>query len=203
MIMKTSIIKIIAFLLMSAGFTASAQMLDSATLATKPVYTNLAEALKNPDKVYRLNLRHQKLKKIPDGVFTLTNLQELNLSKNKLKSIPKDIAKLKNLEILNMSSNKLDSLCPEIGQLVNIKRLILNQNVINFLPASISNLTKMYFLDMWGNNIQSLPKEIVKLKSTLKTIDFRVISIKENDQEEMESLLPNTKIFFSTSCNCQ
>jgi Leucine-rich repeat (LRR) protein len=179
-----------------------AQLLDSLSLAKEPIYTNLTEALKNPAKVYKLDLHKTKLKEIPKEVFTLTNLQELNLSKNKLTAIPKEIGKLKNLEVLNFSTNNIDTVPAEIGQLINIQKLILNQNVIDHLPTTIGNLTKMYFLDLWGNNIQEFPKEISKLKNTLKYIDMRVISIKDNLQEDMVTLLPNTKFLFSMSCNC-
>ena len=97
-----------------------AQLLDSVTLSKQPLFTNLSMAIKNPDKVYRLDLHKTKLKEIPKEIFTLTNLQELNLSKNKLTTIPKDIGKLKNLQVLNLSANDIDTVPPEIGQVVNI-----------------------------------------------------------------------------------
>jgi Leucine-rich repeat (LRR) protein len=200
--MKYFFKNILLMLLMLAGCTVRAQLLDSASLAAEPVYNDLTEALKDSSKVYRLDLHRKKLKEIPAGVFKLTNLQELNLSKNKLTKLPKEIAKLTKLQVLDVSSNDIDTLCPEIGKLLNIQQLILNQNVIASLPSSIGNLTRMYFLDMWGNEIQSFPKEITKLKNTLKVIDLRVISIKEPDQEDMVEMLPNTKILFSMSCNC-
>ncbi len=190
------------FLVLLACIQSQAQLLDSISLYKEPLFTNLAMALKNPDKVYRLDLHKTKLKEIPKEIFTLTNLQDLNLSKNKLTSIPKEIGKLKNLQVLNVSANDIDTVPPELGQLVNIRRLILNQNEIAHLPNTIGNLTNMYFLDIWGNEIQELPKEISKLKNTLKVIDLRVISIKDNLQETMIQLLPNTKFLFSTSCNC-
>jgi len=200
--MKLTRFNIILFLFLLGGFSSRAQMLDSLALSQEPEYTDLTEALKNPDKVYKLNLRKNKLKEIPPAVFTLTNLQELNLSKNKLTKIPKDISKLTHLELLDVSANEIDTLYPEIGLLVNIKKLILNQNLIAHLPSTIGSLTKMYFLDMWGNEIQTLPKEITKLQNTLKVFDLRVINIHDDMQEEMTKLLPNTKFFFSLSCNC-
>jgi Leucine-rich repeat (LRR) protein len=200
--MHLRIYKIFIFLFLLAGLQTRAQLLDSAALAKEPEYTDLTEALKNPDKVYKLTLRRMKLKTIPKEVFTFKNLQVLNLSKNKLTSIPAEIGMLKKLEVLDLSANNIDSVPPQIGKLVNIKKLILNQNVIATLPPEIGNLTKMIFLDMWGNEIQELPKEITKLQNTLKVLDLRVISIKEDKQEAIVKLLPNTKIFFSTSCNC-
>lgn len=195
--------KIIIFLLIAliAG-NAKAQLLDSVALAQQPEYTSLAEALINPDKVYKLNLRKKKLKEIPKDVYQLKNLQELNVSRNKLKDLPKDMDSLKNLEVLNASANDIDTLYSEIGNCTQLKKLILNQNIIAILPSTIGNLTNMTFLDMWGNEINEFPKEIAKLENTLKVIDLRVINILDEQQEEMVKLLPYTKIFFSMSCNC-
>jgi len=200
--MNLTLIKIFFFSLMFAGFESRAQLLDSIALSKEHEYSDLVEAINNPDKVYKLNLCKKKLKKIPNEVFTFTNLQALNLSKNKLTEIPDDIGKLTNLQVLNVSANNIDTVSKKIGNLINIKKLILNQNIISSLPPDIGNLTKMTFLDMWGNNIQELPKEIAKLQNTLKVLDLRVISIKDARQEEIEKQLPNTKIFFSKACNC-
>lgn len=193
---------ILFFLIILTGASVNAQRLDSAALAEEPEYTDLSEALLNPDKVYKLNLRKQKLKEIPNDVYKLKNLQELNVSKNKLKYLPKDLDTLKNLEVLNASVNDIDTLYAEIGNCTQLKKIILNQNIIAHLPSTIGNLTKLTFLDMWGNEITELPKEISKLQNTLKVFDLRVINIHDDQQEEMVKLLPDTKFFFSLSCNC-
>ncbi|MFH0866760.1 MAG: leucine-rich repeat domain-containing protein [Bacteroidota bacterium] len=193
---------ILFFLIVLISGNVKAQRLDSTALAEEPEYNDLSEALQNPDKVYKLNLRKQKLKEIPKDVFKLKNLQELNVSKNKLKDLPKNLDTLKNLEVINASANDIDTLFAEIGNCSQLKKLILNQNVIAHLPSTIGNLTHLIFLDMWGNEIQEFPKEISKLQNTLKVVDLRVINIHDDMQEEIVKLLPNTKFFFSLSCNC-
>lgn len=190
------------FLIVVITGEVNAQLLDSTALAEEPEYTKLSEALQNPDKIYKLNLRRQKLKEIPNDVFKLKNLQELNVSKNKLKNLPKKLDTLKNLEVINASANDIDTIYAEIGSCTHLKKLILNQNIIAHLPSTIGNLTNLIFLDMWGNEIQEFPNEISKLQNTLKVVDLRVINIQDNKQEEIVKLLPNTKFFFSMSCNC-
>lgn len=197
---KFSTILIILSLLIISS--AKAQRLDSAALADEPEYTDMAEALQNPDKVYKLNLRKQKLKEIPKDIFKFKNLQELNVSKNKLESLPENLDSLKYLEVINASDNNIDTIYPSIGNFPKLKKLILNQNIIAHLPSTIGNLTEMYFLDMWGNEITEFPKEIAQLQTTLKVLDLRVINIHDDKQEAISKLLPNTKIFFSLSCNC-
>ena len=64
------------------------------------VYTSLLEALKEPEKVYRLNLSHQNLSTIPTEIRQLEQLEMLWLSDNKLKAIPDEIGNLSNLQAL-------------------------------------------------------------------------------------------------------
>ena len=179
-----------------------AQPLDSATLATKPIYTSLEEALKNPEQVYRLHLRKQKLSIIPIEIGRLTNLQELDISKNKIKELPSYIENLPNLQYLDASSNYLSTLPSEIGKCTNLKRLILNRNYIENLPPSMGYLVNLSYLDLWSNSIIEFPESMSLLAETLRELDLRVINMNEERQEAIKALLPNTKIHFSRTCNC-
>jgi Leucine-rich repeat (LRR) protein len=51
-------------------------------------YTDLSEALKEPDKVQTLDLNNQGLTEIPVEIFQLINLIELRLAGNQIKVIP-------------------------------------------------------------------------------------------------------------------
>lgn len=191
---------IIGFLLQF--FSSNAQLLSPNQLEQQPVYTSISEALKNPLKVYRLDLSKQKLHTIPKEVFVLYNLQELNLAKNKIQSIPQEISSLVNLQKLNVSRNDLVELPATIGFLTNLTELVANQNDIYKLPKEIGNLTNLEKLDLWSTAIDVFPEEISKLKETLKTLDLRVVLINENKQKVIVGLLPTTNIYFSKSCNC-
>jgi len=177
--------------------------LDSAALATKKEFTAIEDALKEPLNVYKLNLRKQKLKKIPTEIFQFTNLQELDLSRNKITEIPEEIGLFVCLEKLDLSRNKLVQLPEEIGKLSKLKKLLLYLNEIPELPASIGKLGKLQVLDLWGNEITELPEEIKNLKHSLRLLDMRVISIPANQQEKIVLQLPFTTIYFSQSCNCR
>lgn len=52
-----------------------------------------------------LDLKHNSIKSIPDGIDQLTNLTEMDLSNNELKTIPESFQKLGNLLILYLSNN--------------------------------------------------------------------------------------------------
>lgn len=189
-------------ILLLFSFSLKAQLLDSIAIDTVPTYS-LEKALKqNPLKVYKLNLKKSKLSKIPEEVYQFKNLNSLDLSKNKLKEFPKRIGEFKYLQELNLSVNKIEIVTEELGQLVHLKKFEINQNGLVSIPKEIKNLKKLEFIDLWGNNIGSLPYEITELQMTLKEIDMRVILMSREEHKKIESLLPNTKIRFSKSCNC-
>ena len=66
-------------------------------------YTDLSQALKEPDKVEFLDLSNQELTEIPVEVFQLTNLSLLGLAGNQILVIPPEIGQLTNLIELPVS----------------------------------------------------------------------------------------------------
>ena len=54
----------------------------------KKEYTNIENALKNPEKVYRLNLSNQNISVKSVDWIKFSNLEYLNLSNDHLKTIP-------------------------------------------------------------------------------------------------------------------
>lgn len=196
-------IKVILILL-SALFikgNAIAQLLDSLSLDTITATTSIESGLKNKDLVVKLVLRKQKFKEFPLEILEFKNLQYLDLSKNSLKELPAEIATLSNLQYLIVNKNNLNILTPEIGKLKNLKVLYLNQNNLDALPPQIGDLEKLEYLDVWDNNLSIFPEELNKLKK-LKYLDLRAILINKQEQNRIQSLLPQTKIMFSPDCKC-
>lgn len=191
---------IIFFLTILVG--AKAQLLDSNTLDTVSTYS-LATALnQDPLKVYKLSLKKMKLTELPTEIYAFKNLQILDVSKNKLTIFPKEISTFKLLQVLNISNNNIEIITEELGDLTYLQRLIANQNKIVSIPSAIKNLKNLKFIDLWGNDIGSFPPEIGELENSLEEIDMRVILMSDEEHKKIKALLPNTKIRFSTSCNC-
>lgn len=193
------------YLLFLAGwlcsFTSFAQLLDTAALQSQPIFESLEEAMKNPEKVYRLSLRGQKLRTVPEQLFLLKNLQELDLSRNKLKALPESMGRLTHLQVLNVSSNLLEELPDSIGQLVHLKKLLAFKNNLGALPKTIGQLESLEVLDLWSNNLSYFPDEMSQLQK-LRWMDLRVILLNDEDQARIRQLVPHAKIFFSPSCKC-
>ena len=177
-------------------------LLDSLTLDTIHAYTNLEEALKNPEKVIKLELRKSKLKSFPMEILKFTNLQYLDLSKNSIKEIPVEISQLKNLQYFAISKNNLQEFPPQIGDLTNLFYLNANQNELTSIPPAIGQLVKLKNIDLWSNDIDSFPEELKNLKSLL-VLDLRVILIPDAEQNRIQGLIPNAKVYFSPYCKCQ
>lgn len=183
-------------------FNLKAQLVNFSDLDTFPTYT-LEEALKqDPLNVYKLSLKKQKLTELPPEIFEFKNLQVLDVQKNKLKTFPKQITDFKYLQELILTANKIEIIPKELGKLIHLKRFAAGSNEISSIPAEIQKLKRLAFLDLWGNNIGSLPSEIQELKESLKEIDMRQIQMNKEEHQEIQDLLPNTKIKFSQACNC-
>ena len=189
------------FLFMLFAFKSNAQLLDSAALAQEPVFDNLQEALKDPDKVYRLHLVKMKLTHIPVEVYQFKNLQELDLNKNRIKELPDSISMLTNLQILNLSKNELQILPAAIGKLINLRKLVVNQNNLTALPPALGDLENLRVLDLWSNDISFWPDQLANLKK-LRHMDVRSILIPDDEIKKLQELLPNTEINYDPSCHC-
>ncbi len=179
-----------------------AQLLDSLALDTLTAYTNLQEALKDPDKVIKLVLRKQHLKSFPRDILKFKNLQYLDISKNSIAELSDSIDVLTNLQYFLCSRTGLKSLPKEIGKLHNLIYLNVNQNDLSMLPPQIGNLEKLEILDMWSNNFDEYPETLANLKS-LKVIDLRNILISDETQKHLNALMPRATVYMSPSCKCK
>jgi len=195
--------KFILFIFFLAiSFMVKAQLLDSVGLSQSYEYTSLEEALKSPEKVTVLSLKRKKLTIIPSEIYLFTNLQILNLQKNKIDEIPTEIKQLKLLQELNMSNNHIEKLSPAIGELQNLRILNLSKNPLSEIPQEISKLKKLEQLILWSTEVTEFPYSIKYLAETLQFLDLRIVFMNQEKQNTIMDLLPNTKIMFSSSCNC-
>ena len=198
--MKKIFLLLIVFFV-SHFVSAQENLLDSAALAVYDDFTDLDSARRDPDKVVKLILRKKKYKTFPSQILKFKNLQYLDLSKNSIKELPDSIILLKKLQVLIVSKTGLESLPNTIGGLKNLKYLNVNQNEIGRLPYSFSELERLEIADLWSNNLEYFP-ETLKQLTKLKSMDLRNILIPQIHQDNIQSMLPNTIIFFSPACKC-
>ena len=126
---------------------------------------NFYRILIKKGEIVGLGLTHLNLKKLPDCIRKLNNLEILNLAGNQLDEIPTWIGKLTALKKLNIVNNKIKRLPESIGNLTSLEILELSQNEIERLPESIGNLVTLTDLGFGTNQLKELPESIGNLKA--------------------------------------
>lgn len=164
---------LIAFCFFYSLLAAQEKLLDSTALSKQKIYTSLAEALKEPWKVYKLSLPYQHIDKIPQQIGQFKNLQVLDLSGNGISEVSDQIGELKNLQMLNLSSQVIPSqpnysdvvpspclykLSPAIGNLTHLTHLHLQGHAMapldlfHFVSKYLIGLKKLRVLDLIAHN---------------------------------------------------
>lgn len=190
-----------ASLLFLTALAAPAQLLTQTALDTVRTYRNLERALQHPDSVYRLDLSHEKLKEVPEGIRRLKYLNALDLGRNKLRELPGWMNELRYMQEFSAGRNKFTAVPNSVCQWKHLKRLDLHQNRIEGLPKCMGNLKELFSLDLWSNDLEDFPDEISGM-SALKFMDLRVIQFSDSEMDRITRLLPGVQIYFSQPCNC-
>lgn len=194
------VIAIILSLLYHIHPVESQPALDSILLRTE--FFNIEEALKNPEKVIRLDLSNQN-HDIPDEVWgKFVNLEFLSFKNDHLKVIPKEIGRLKKLKMLDLSGNDFKVLPKSFSGLTNLEELYLNDETNFNLTKSmevIGLLPKLKILHLENDRLNKLPKNIVKLSHLeslyLNSNDFREVPMEIKGLNQLKFLdLKDNKI---------
>jgi Leucine-rich repeat (LRR) protein len=163
-------------------------------------YTSINEALKEPEKVLRLNLSNQKIIISNEDWTKFTNLEYLNLKGDHLKEIPLAITKIKSLKTIDLSSNDFTNLPEGFSNLTNLEEIYLNDDQNMNLPKTLlllSKLPKLKSLHLENDNLSTLPSELMRFKNLeslylnnnkfkevpkLETLDhLKYLDLKENN----------------------
>ncbi|KAJ6637773.1 Protein flightless-1 [Pseudolycoriella hygida] len=120
------------------------------------------EGLDRAKNVLVLNLSYNQIEIIPTTLFIhLTDLLYLDLSHNKLETLPPQTRRLANLQTLNLSDNPLELF--QLRQLPSLQSLeVLNmsntQRTLQNFPTFSANLSNLAELDLSRNSLQKLPQ---------------------------------------------
>lgn len=183
----------------------------------------LNEAKTKPESVQTLDLGMQKLTVVPEGICGFPNLTKLDLRLNSLTSLPEFIGECKNLEQLNLFGNDLTTIPSSFSKLKNLKVFLAGSNDLTILPSELlfipsiktlyldqnklvlsdtdveilASLSGLEELDLNLNSgIKTLPSNYEKLKNLtrLKRLNIKKTSLKGEDADKLQAILPNTKI---------
>lgn len=110
-----------------------------------------------------LDLSGRGLVKVPDSVFSRTNIEVLDLSHNNLDgALQAEVRQLQNLRVLDLSDNNFTGVPAEVGQLSKLETLDLSNNPITGLPYEIGNLKNLKLLDLRGTNYSTHDLEVIR-----------------------------------------
>ncbi|XP_078384326.1 uncharacterized protein LOC144666799 [Oculina patagonica] len=120
--------------------------------------SKVPEAATELTHVQELDLKHNKLTKLPTSINKV-----LWLNNNQLSELPETIGQLVNLTVLDVENNQLSELPETIGQLINLTELWLNNNQLSELPETIGQLINLTALWLDNNQLSELPETIGQL----------------------------------------
>ncbi len=163
-VMKYKAIFLLVLLSISSQIMLGQTPVDSTAIHKE--YSNLEEALKNPEKVFRLNLSNQNVLIAKDAWSKFTNLEFLSLRNDHLKEIPQEIGLLKNLKVLDLNGNDFERLPASFSELSNLEELFLSdeKNInLNENMKIIILLPHLKVLHLENDNLDGLPKNIYRL----------------------------------------
>lgn len=98
------------------------------------VYTNLAFAMRDPELVYNIDLRNQKLTKFPDQLYKFPNLRSIILSENNIQKVEIKPNTFQNVVKLDISNNRIKEFTIGRNSLSFIKHLNLDNNQLIIFP---------------------------------------------------------------------
>ncbi len=98
------------------------------------VYTNLHFAMREPELVYHIDLRNQRLTKFPEQLYKFPNLRSIILSDNNLQKIEIKPNALQNVVMLELANNKINEFSIGKNSLTFIKKLNLDNNQLILFP---------------------------------------------------------------------
>ncbi|HAS46508.1 MAG TPA: hypothetical protein DCS93_38860 [Microscillaceae bacterium] len=213
--------KCVGLLLVSLliSVTTQGQLLTKEQLKKEKAFVSLTEALKNPDKVVKLELWSADLQAVPLEIFKFKNLQVLNLNFNQIKSLPRAFVRLKylqelrlghnqlshvptileklaHLRILDLHGNQLKSIPDNIGQLTQLEELYLHENQLKEVHSSWQALTRLRFVNLSENKLQSLP---VSKNHQLKQLKMLIVvenPIADKAKNTISTILKDVEIRF-------
>lgn len=111
----------------------------------------LTNCEKFPQNLTTLDLRYNRLLRIPTTILACNTLCYLDLSGNCIEAIPPELSSLTHLERLFLSDNALSVLPDSFSHFTSLKVLRLNVNQIEELPTNLCNLTSLEDFDVMHN----------------------------------------------------
>ena len=118
-----------------------------------------------------LDLSHNELEVLPDGVYRLRALLVFDVSFNKLKNVDK-FNNLVSVMTLKASNNNIENFPMLITELENLEILDLSNNKIPDMPSEFGRLRFLKDLNLSHNLLTQFPNDKMELLASLDTLNI-------------------------------
>lgn len=160
----------------------------------KRLYLSKVEGLKKlPDNIGELqeleyiNVALTTMEDLPESIGELKNLKLLNASSTNITAVPESIGNCENLVILDLHSTDITEIPDSVTSLKNLKSLDLGYTKITALPEDIGALSELVRLDLFGLDLRSLPQSA----KNLTKLEYLNVYDNYNLDEEYKEWFPN------------
>jgi len=159
-------------------------------------FTNLKDALSEPERVYKLDLSGQDLEQIPTELKAFPNLDGLKLMNNHISNIGSELSENTRLEYLDLSGNQIEEINFDnlANSGLNLTTLILRENLLENVDESINKLKFLTHLDLGANFIETIDEEV-----SLRYL--RHLSLDNNNISELPAIVSTAKKLRSLNLN--
>jgi len=120
--------------------------------------------------------------------------KQASVTPSKIKRLPQEIGNLSNLEILDLGRNGIQEIPIQIQTLINLKILKLDFNDIHEIPSFISKLKNLKELHMCENGKMKLPDSLSEFNGLKLYLGNACLSLK--DQKELKTRFPRIEFNF-------
>lgn len=145
----------------NAGKNHSELILKSTSMTSLP-----QDFIRNYLHIKSLDIRDNKIDKLPEEITQLPSLKILRLDNNKITTFPRNFYRLDQLQILTLSQNGLRVIDNSISIIGSLTALALNDNQISEWPSWLSvSLPKLRLLHLHNNPIRGVPFAFTQMNS--------------------------------------
>ena len=155
----------------------------------------------DPDTIYAISFKKNKLKEIPVKLSKYTKLVYLDFQRNKLTYLPESIDTLIHLKYLNISKNKFDVFPLAITRLFELETLIASRNNFKRIPENIKYCSELIKIDLWDTPIEFFPDGFFELHK-LKELDLSNIRFSPKHHKRIVSIFGNINLQIDAPCDC-
>ncbi|HEV2880813.1 MAG TPA: COR domain-containing protein [Pyrinomonadaceae bacterium] len=118
-----------------------------------------------------LDLKALGLKRVPESLRRVSDIEVLDLAENEIHELPKWIGELKTLKGINLGGNRLRTLPIEIGLLRDLRFLLLQRNRLETLPEALRR-TPLDYLVLDGNPKLRLPDSLLRIHNAEEILRY-------------------------------